>query len=104
VLFVKCAAENALDFWFAGRNRTATITDICIQLPYLLLACWGIAAGFRQANRAFLATLLLFVCYSVAVYAPIHAIARYSIPLIPILAVFAAIPVAKVLGQRIGSR
>lgn len=94
-IFAKCAAENLVSFWFAGKTGTSTLLNTCIQLPYLLLALAGLAVGFRQADGALLACLLLFVVYTVAVYAPIHAQARYSVPMVPILAMFGAIPLAR---------
>ncbi len=98
-IFAKCAAENLVSFWFAGKTRTSTLLNVCLQVPYLALGLVGLALGFRQADHAVLASLLLFVVYTVAVYAPIHAQARYSVPMVPILALFAAIPLAR-LGER----
>lgn len=94
-IFAKCAAENLVSFWFAGKTSTSTMLNVCIQLPYLALALVGIILGFRQADGALLACLLLFVVYTIAVYAPIHAQARYSVPMVPVLALFAAIPLAR---------
>src|SRR3984957_6925137 len=37
-LFAKCASENILNFWFAGKTRHSTIANICLQLPFMLLA------------------------------------------------------------------
>jgi len=98
--FVKCASENLFNFWFAGKYPAATRLNICVQLPYLILALLGIVMGYRTADRSARAMLLLFVVYTVAVYAPIHAQARYSIPLVPILAIFGAIPLAHWLDRR----
>ena len=44
-----------------------------------------------------LVSILLFVVYLVAVCAPIHAEARYSVPLIPFLAILAAIPICRLI-------
>lgn len=96
-VFAKCATENLVSFWFAGKTATSTALNVCVQLPYLLLGIAGLVLGFRQADRAVAACLLLFVIYSEAVYAPIHAQARYSVPMVPILALFAAIPLARLL-------
>ena len=99
-MFAKCAANNVFNFWFAGKNRAVTVANVCVQLPYILLALWGIALGVGRLDRSAVSLLLLFVAYTVAVYVPIHAQARYSIPLIPILAIFAAMPVCTLLMQR----
>jgi 4-amino-4-deoxy-L-arabinose transferase-like glycosyltransferase len=102
--FAKCASENLVNFWFAGKTSTSTMLNVCIQVPYLALAGLGIFLGFRQADRATLACLLLFVVYTVAVYAPIHAQARYSVPVVPILAMLAAIPIARLIQYRSAGR
>ncbi len=94
-LFARCSARNLLYFWFAGKTWRATILDICIQLPFLLLTAAGIAIGGRRLDRSTLWICLLFVAYTMCVYALIHALARYSAPLVPILAVFAAIPLCR---------
>ena len=99
-LFAKCAGENVFNFWFAGKNRLVTIANLCIQLPYLLLALVGVALDFRRMDRPALILLLLFVAYTMAVYAPIHAQARYSMVLIPILSIFAAVPIGRLLVSR----
>jgi hypothetical protein len=101
--FVRCAADNVFNFWFQGKNRTATLANIAIQLPYMVLAMLGIWMGFKQIDKPALALLLLFVAYTMGVYVPIHAQARYSIPLMPILAIFAAIPLALLLTRLRGS-
>jgi 4-amino-4-deoxy-L-arabinose transferase-like glycosyltransferase len=99
-LFAKCTSENVLKFWFAGKTRAVTIANLCIQLPYLLLALWGVTLEFRRMDRSALTLLLLFVAYTVTVYAPIHAQARYSMVLVPILSLFAAVPICRWLVSR----
>jgi 4-amino-4-deoxy-L-arabinose transferase-like glycosyltransferase len=97
--FVKCASENVFNFWFQGKNRSTTMANIAIQSFYLILALTGIFLGFREVNKPTLWLLLLFVLYTMAVYVPIHAQARYSIPIIPILSIFAAISISKLAGR-----
>jgi len=92
--FLKCTSENVFNFWFTGRTWAATLVNVCVQLPYLLLALYGLLLGYRTADRIMLVQLLLFVAYTWAVYALIHAQARYSMPVVPILAMLAAIPIA----------
>ncbi len=67
--FAKCAAEKFVSFWFAGKTKTSTLLNVAVQLPYLVLGLVGLALGFRRADPALLACLLLFVVYSEAVYA-----------------------------------
>jgi 4-amino-4-deoxy-L-arabinose transferase-like glycosyltransferase len=103
-LLVKCATKNAFNFWFAGKNRFATIANICVQVPYMALALLGLVVGFRQYDRPTVMVLLLFGAYTVMIYMPIHAQARYSVPLVPIMAILSAIPICKLLEYRFGNR
>ncbi len=91
VLFARCITQNVFNFWFAGKNLTATLTNVLIQVPYVLLAIFGAWAAVRGKKNSTLGLLALFGAYSVAVYLPIHAQARYGVPLIPLLAIFSAV-------------
>lgn len=97
--FVKCASANVFNFWFQGKNRSTTMANIAIQSFYLILALVGIFLGFREVHKPTLWLMLLFVLYTMAVYVPIHAQARYSIPIMPILSILAAISICKFLGH-----
>jgi hypothetical protein len=100
-VFAKCTSENVLRFWFAGKSDAVTLANMCIQLPYLILALVGFAFEVRRPEgRPALVLLSLFVVYTMAVYSPIHAQARYSIPLIPIVSIFAAVPICRMLLRR----
>ena len=100
--FVKCASEDVFNFWFQGKNRSTTMANIAIQSFYLILALAGIFLGFREMHKPTLWLLLLFVVYTMGVYVPIHAQARYSIPIMPILSMLAAISISKFLGRASG--
>jgi 4-amino-4-deoxy-L-arabinose transferase-like glycosyltransferase len=89
-LFAKCTAENAFNFWFAGKNWTSTFWNAIVQVPYLVLAIWGLVAYSRAVNFRPLAIVIAFCVYTMLVYMPIHAQARYSVPLVPFLALLAA--------------
>ena len=78
-ILVERVARNGL----SGKNRLATLGGVLVQLPYLILAVVGLIMGFRQDERPIVFCMLLFAAYSIAVCAPIHAEARYSVPLVP---------------------
>lgn len=90
-LFAKCIGLNLFNFWFAGKMWPSTILNIVVQLPYLLFAIAGAILCFRNGRMRSAGPLTLFVLYTVAVYVPILAQARYSIPLVPFLSIFATI-------------
>jgi Dolichyl-phosphate-mannose-protein mannosyltransferase len=98
-IFFKCTAENVFNFWFQGKNRTSTLGNMAVQSFYLILAGVGLFLGYRKMDKPTLALLLLFVGYTMAVYAPIHAQARYSLQVMPILAILAAIPICTVMAR-----
>jgi 4-amino-4-deoxy-L-arabinose transferase-like glycosyltransferase len=91
-LFAKCVTGNAFNFWFRGKDTTVTVANVIVQLPYLLLGILGMYCAWRGgSNSPTVGVLVLYFVYGFAVYLPILAQARYSIPLIPILAIFSAL-------------
>jgi hypothetical protein len=75
------------------------MANIAVQSFSLILTLVGIFLGFREVDKPTLSLMLLFVLYTMAVYVPIHAQARYSIPIMPILSILAAISICKFLGR-----
>lgn len=94
LLFLKCASSNLFNFWFAGKNWSATGLNVLAQLPYLMLAGLGAYVFARRGGLRRIAPLLLLIAYFLAVYVPIHAQARYSTPLVPFISVLAAVALA----------
>lgn len=90
MLLPTCAAKNLFHFWFSGKNWRVTTLNVFIQLPYLLLAGFGFYFGLRGDRKALYVPLLIFVAYTLCVYTPILAQARYSLHLSPILSLAAA--------------
>ena len=68
-----------------------------IQLPYLALAGLGAFRLIRTKSASTAGLLVLFVAYVMAVHVPILAQARYSIPLISVIAILASAGLATVL-------
>jgi len=99
-LFARCAAENAFNFWFRGKDRAVTLANIAVQLPYLILGVLGLVLAARTADARVLGPLVLFLAYSFAIYLPILAQARYSIPLVPVLAIGAAVSLRELARHR----
>lgn len=100
VLFLRCAVSNMFNFWFAGKNWLATALNFAVQAPYLLLAGLGISVLVKTRRLLPIGPLLLMIVYFIAIYVPIHAQARYSTPIIPIISILAAIAVARWLRFR----
>jgi 4-amino-4-deoxy-L-arabinose transferase-like glycosyltransferase len=91
MLCAKCMAHNLFNFWFAGKSWRSTGMNLFVQVPYLILAAIG--AGLCVKNKRFvtIGPMVLFIVYVLAVYVPILAQARYSVPLIPLLSILASI-------------
>jgi 4-amino-4-deoxy-L-arabinose transferase-like glycosyltransferase len=99
-LLAEVIGRNLFNFWFAGKTRAATLANCVLQLPYLLLAAGGFVIGLRQGKGRIVIPIALFIGYIVAVYVPILAQARYSVPLIPLLSILAAILLIVVVDRR----
>ena len=97
MLFVRCMTQNVFNFWFAVKTWSATAMNAIIQLPYLALAGLGAFRLIRTKRASTAGLLVLFVAYVMAVHVPILAQARYSIPLISVIAILASAGLATVL-------
>jgi 4-amino-4-deoxy-L-arabinose transferase-like glycosyltransferase len=93
-LLVRCTRSNLFDFWFAGKTWQSTKMNMVVQIPYLLLAVVGVGLSWREHQLRVIAPLILLIIYTVAVYAPILAQARYSVPIIPFLSILASLALA----------
>ncbi len=91
--FVRTVAANSLNLWIAGKTWRSTAMNALIQAPFLILAGLG-AAGLWRAGNPHIAPVLLILAYMIAVCLPILAQARYSIPLLPLVAILAAFGLA----------
>jgi 4-amino-4-deoxy-L-arabinose transferase-like glycosyltransferase len=92
-MIAECMTKNLFHFWFSSKSWNSTMMNALVQVPYLLLAGYGLFLGLRSSRAPAVALLLLFCVYTIGVYLPILAQARYSVQLIPLLAVFAALAV-----------
>jgi hypothetical protein len=102
LLWTKCAAQNLFNFWFAGKTWQVTATNMAIQVPFLILAVFGAHWLWRRGHWRGIALPALFTLYLYALHVPIHAQARYSVPLVPLLAIFASAGVAGLLRAKYG--
>ena len=88
-LFIRCASSNLFNIWFAGKTWKSTGMNLIVQIPYLVLAIIGAVLALRNGEVKIVGPLVLLITYYVAVYVPILAQARYSVPLIPFLSLLA---------------
>lgn len=89
MLFVKCVWSNLFNLWFRGKTWKSTMLNVLVQLPVLILALVGIGLASRNKQMASIGPVLLLLIYMIAVYVPILAQARYSVPLVPFVSLLA---------------
>ncbi len=94
-LLATCIGKNAFHFWFSSKTWTATALNSLVQLPYIMLAIAGLIIGLRSKQSSGVALLGLFLLYSLGVYLPILAQARYSLQLMPILSILGALALSR---------
>lgn len=99
LLFVRHCSLNSIRFWFQGATPKITLFGLAVTIPLLVLAVVGGYIGIRQ--RMPIAPLLLVIITVYAVHIPLISHARYSVPLVPLLAVLAGIALSH---ARIGGR
>jgi 4-amino-4-deoxy-L-arabinose transferase-like glycosyltransferase len=83
---------NAVGFWVQGRTERATFFNIILSAPFLLLGVVGL--GLSVLRRYPVAPLVLFIGTFYIAHLPIQGVARYYIPLVPLISIFAAITFA----------
>jgi 4-amino-4-deoxy-L-arabinose transferase-like glycosyltransferase len=88
---------NSRGFWVQGRTAKATTLNMILVLPFLALAIWGMYVGWRQ--HLMVGPILLFVGTFFAAHVAILGQARYHMPLIPLIAILACIPMRPVIGD-----
>jgi hypothetical protein len=98
-LLIKSCMLNAFGFWFAGKNWNVTLINICIQLPLIILAVYGVWQKIINRDHNIMIIVLAILCYY-CVYIPILGQARYSVPLLPFLWISACIGVCSKLSVR----
>jgi len=94
-LLIDTIGYNFRGFWVQGRTRRATTLNTIIVLPLLTAALWGVFVGWRQSQLVRL--LVLFISAFVAAHLLFVGVARYHVPLIPLLAVLACAPLRSIL-------
>jgi hypothetical protein len=94
-LLLRVGFYNLWGFWFRGKTDKATTLNMALTIPFLFLVTIGMCAAMRR--KFFVGPLILVVGAFVAVHLPIIAVARFYIPLVPLLAVPAALPIALAL-------
>ena len=91
-ILARCASKNLVfNFWFLGKTPRTVLLNFLVQAPLLVLALAGVVVLWKDKALSKAVIILLYISYIPAVHAPILAQARYSIMVVPFLAIFAAV-------------
>jgi 4-amino-4-deoxy-L-arabinose transferase-like glycosyltransferase len=93
ILFLENVWKNFFNLWFRGKTRTSTAANLVAEFPYLALGLAGVVLCIRSGLTHRMVPALLLLGYMIAVYVCILAQARYSVPLLPIVCIFAAMAI-----------
>ena len=93
-LFMKNVLLNFMQFWFQGRTPTATLLNIIVVTPMLILFIFGVWTTLRR-KEVDLSVMALLVLSIVASDLLVVAHARHQVPLIPFLLLFVSLAVLR---------
>jgi len=88
-MFIGNTVRTALDFWYRGHSLTISVFNGIINFSLLFFAALGILL-YRQRWGVLLTPILLMVLYFNMCYGLLHAISRYSFPIMPFIMLYAA--------------
>jgi len=91
-LIFQAIVHNTWAFWICGKTHRATMFNAILTLPLLILAGIGLRAGIKKGLEVLPFPLIIGVFMTPHLI--FIAVARYYIPLVPFVAVLAAIPLA----------
>ncbi len=99
-LAARFIAHNLIGFWIEGRTPRATLLNAILVVPFLILVLLGVVISLPTETTV--GPLLVVIAAYYLPHLGILAEARYYAPLVPFLAIFAAIAITSVW-RRLGS-
>jgi 4-amino-4-deoxy-L-arabinose transferase-like glycosyltransferase len=87
-LLARTVVHNCWAFWFQGRTYKATLINIIVMLPFMLIFLCGAVIAVRREGRSWI--LVISVVMYVLPHLVIIAVARYSAAVVPLMCVLAA--------------
>jgi 4-amino-4-deoxy-L-arabinose transferase-like glycosyltransferase len=91
-LIFRSIVHNAWAFWAGGRTLKLELLNAIVAFPLLVLAAIGLVVGIRRGLAVF--QLFLITVAFIVPHLLILAMARYYIPIVPFVAILAAIPLS----------
>ena len=93
VLVGQSILHNGWAFWFQGRTQKATLLNVIVTAPMLLLMLWGAKLAAAKTRAVWL--LLLAMVTFIAPHLLILGVARYHIILMPFISILVALSLAE---------
>jgi 4-amino-4-deoxy-L-arabinose transferase-like glycosyltransferase len=87
-LLARIIVHNSWAFWFQGRTSKATLINIIVMLPFILISLCGAVIAVRRQRRSWI--LVIAVVMYILPHLLIIAVARYSSAVVPLMCVLAA--------------
>lgn len=87
-LLAHAVVHNSWAFWLQGRTESATILDMFVMIPFLLLAVFGAVMIVRRQRNPWI--LIITVIAFMLPHLVIIALTRHCSTIIPLMAVLAA--------------
>lgn len=87
--FLKATLVRAGRFWYFAYTPQRIAFCLILHLPILLFAAFGIANAIKSRVRG-CGILIVIVAYFWGLHSVSHAIVRYSVPIMPLVIVFAS--------------
>jgi len=86
--FFKKAAIQSVQFWYLGGDKLRSLLFAIMQSALLIPGLFGVI--YAAKRKFFILPLVLIIIYFIFIHAVSFGAARYSIPIIPYVGIFAA--------------
>jgi 4-amino-4-deoxy-L-arabinose transferase-like glycosyltransferase len=102
ILLVRTVVHNFWAFWFEGRTGKATIINVLILAPLILVSISGALLSIRRERKTWI--LVISVITFILPHLVIIAVARYCTAILPLMCILAAGNLLSPIARRISSR
>jgi 4-amino-4-deoxy-L-arabinose transferase-like glycosyltransferase len=87
-LIMKGIIGNAFGFWFRGKSLMSTVVNLFVVLPLIIFSIHGCLIAFKRKYQISLLLLVILTVYAPHIF--LIGLARYHLPLVPLLAILSS--------------
>ncbi len=95
--FLRNTLHTGLDFWYRGHSFAISVFNALVNFPLLLFAVCGVV--LKRNRWKDVMPIIVIILYFNGMYSILHAISRYSLPVIPFICMFASVGILDLLGR-----